>query len=60
MIRCSRSTDVKGAQLQGKKKYFAAAFPSACGKTNLAMMLPRLPGLKVESVGDYIAWMRIG
>jgi phosphoenolpyruvate carboxykinase (GTP) len=45
---------------QGKKKYFAGAFPSACGKTNLAMMDPKLPGWKVECVGDDIAWMRIG
>lgn len=43
---------------KGKKKYFAAAFPSACGKTNLAMMTSTLPGWKVECVGDDIAWMR--
>lgn len=43
---------------QGKKIYIAAAFPSACGKTNLAMMTPTMPGYKVECVGDDIAWMR--
>lgn len=43
---------------QGVKRYIAAAFPSACGKTNLAMMVPTLPGYKVECVGDDIAWMR--
>lgn len=43
---------------QGHKQYLAAAFPSQCGKTNLAMMTPTLPGWKVECVGDDIAWMQ--
>lgn len=45
---------------QGKTHYIAAAFPSSCGKTNLAMLEPALPGWRAETVGDDIAWLRFG
>jgi phosphoenolpyruvate carboxykinase (GTP) len=51
---------VKLTSPDGEVRYITGAFPSACGKTNLAMLVPTLPGWKVETVGDDICWMKFG
>jgi len=51
---------IKLTSPEGESKFIAGSFPSACGKTNLAMLQPSLPGWKVECVGDDIAWMKVG
>ena len=51
---------IKVTAPDGRVKHMAGAFPSACGKTNLAMLEPTIPGWKVETIGDDICWMKFG
>ena len=60
VLGVARPGDVLLTGLEGRVKYVTGAFPSACGKTNLAMLIPTLPGWKVETIGDDIAWMKFG